>query len=123
MRGVKEREALIADYYKRVDAQDLDWVLALFADDAVYDRADASYVGIDAITRFYRGERKILGAHTLDSIASSEELVMVTGVFSGKGHDGSSKHIGFADAWQFNNTGQVARRRTYLALGSDYVKE
>ena len=116
-------EAIVTDYYSRVDSEDVDWVLALFAEDAVYDRADARYVGKDAITRFYRGERKILGAHRLETVTATERTVMVNGVFAGVGHDGSAKCVGFADVWEFADTGLIANRKTYLALGSGYVKE
>ena len=116
-------EFIVQEYYPRVDAEDVEWVIALFADDAVYHRADSSYVGKRAISSFYRGERKILGRHTLENIATDDDKVLVNGVFCGEGHDGSLKKVGFADVWQFDATGLVTHRQTYLAIGSGYVRE
>ena len=116
-------EPVVTEYYARVDAQDIEWVVALFADDAVYDRAGSNYIGKAAISAFYRGDRKIMGAHTLQTVASVENTVLVNGVFRGQGYDGSPKQIGFADAWRFNEDGLVSNRQTYLATGSSYVKD
>ena len=63
------------------------------------------------------------GAHRLETVTATEQTVMVNGVFAGVAHDGSARCAGFADVWEFADTGLVANRKTYLALGSGYVKE
>ncbi len=116
-------EQTVISYYDRVDAGDVDWVINLFSEDAVYDRASEVYASKAAIEQFYRSERKIEGRHTLTNVASCKDTVLVDGEFRGRGADGSLKKIGFADCWRFNNAGQVTRRNTYLAIGSDYVRD
>lgn len=114
----------IIQYYHDVDQQDIDAVLALFSDDAIYKRADAAYVGKNAIEHFYRNERMIRGAHTLDRTCDQPEAsrVLVTGEFRGRGADEAPRVVRFTDVWEFNATGQVGRRETYLALGQGYVR-
>ena len=116
-------EHIIREYYRRVDKGDLDWVLDLFADNSEYTRADACYASKAEIEAFYRRQRKIAGVHTLEHLYQSGETVIVDGCFDGKGADGSEKHVGFADFWQFDPDGRVANRRTYLALGSQVVRD
>jgi len=115
----------VSEYYPHIDDVDTDWVLGLFADDAVYYRADATYAGRSAIARFFREERKIRGRHTvermwLDTVSAS---VVVVGRFTGQGISGDARSVRFADVWQFNEAGLVSQRQTYLALGHEYVKQ
>jgi ketosteroid isomerase-like protein len=114
----------IAEYYCHIDHQDIDWVLALFASDAVYQRADVTYRGMDAISRFFRHERQIKGTHVLDRLCAIEEskLVFVTGTFTGHGAMGDARSVRFADVWEFNGHAQIRLRQTYLALGHEYVQ-
>jgi hypothetical protein len=101
----------------------VEWVIDLFADDGKYQRAEAIYSGKQAIADFYRGDRKIQGRHSLEHVVAEANTVIANGVFEGVGADGSPKKIGFADAWQFDSDGLVNSRKTYLAAGSDYVKD
>ena len=113
----------VADYYVDIDAGNIDAVLALFAPDSRYQRADACYEDKAAIERFYITERKIVGKHTIESFVSGENIIVVQGTFQGSGHDGSHRQIGFTDWWRFNDSGRVTERKTYHAAGSEYVKE
>lgn len=115
----------IQDYYPRVDACDFDWIVSLFAEDAIYERAEARYAGIDEIAHFFRVERQIRGRHVIADIWSDARarVVWATGLFDGKGALGDARRTRFADMWRFNENGLVERRETYLALGSDYVRE
>lgn len=114
---------LIREYYSKVDSGDLDWVLALFAEESEYLRADACYPDKRAITEFYRVDRKIVGVHTLNRLYESGDTVIVDGVFDGAGADGAEKHVSFADFWQFDAHHLVCSRKTYLAVGSNIVKD
>lgn len=114
---------IIREYYTRIDSGDLDWVLALFAEESEYQRADACYPNKRAITKFYRADRKIVGVHTLNGMYESGDTVIVDGVFDGTGTDGAEKHIGFADFWHFGTHDLVSCRKTYLAVGSEVVRD
>lgn len=115
----------IADYYPRIDAVDIDWVIDLFTADAVYERADARYEGIAALDHFFRVERQIRGVHIIDRLVSdpATRTVFATGVFEGRGAAGDTRRAGFADIWQFNEDGKVTKRESYLALGHAYVEK
>src|SRR5687768_15699343 len=95
-------EALIREYYRRIDAVDLDWVLALFAPDAVYERADATYEGSAAISKFFREDRQIRGEHEIDHIWCDGDSLVATGEFRGQGAAGDARNVRFADVWMFD---------------------
>lgn len=117
--GQKE---LIIEYYRRVDANDIEWVLALFSCDARYVRADAEYVTKEEIKKFYCYDRKIVGEHALTHVIAEGEVIVVDGIFKGVGVDGAEKSVGFMDLWVIQ-ANRARYRQTYLALGSSYIKE
>jgi ketosteroid isomerase-like protein len=108
-------------YYEKIDQQDVDWVIGIFARDSQYQRADSVYDGKDAIAQFYRTGRKIRGAHTVAGILNTGEQVVAHGKFTGFGSDGKVLDVGFCDIWTFKDSA-VSLRQTYLALGADFVK-
>jgi ketosteroid isomerase-like protein len=122
--GRFDGEGLIAEYYPHIDRVDTDWVLALFAPDAVYDRADRTYAGIEAIGRFFREERQIRGEHRVERLWAdpATRSVFVTGRFEGHGAAGDARSVGFADVWEFDAAGRVKHRQSYLSLGHAYVE-
>jgi ketosteroid isomerase-like protein len=115
---------IVVDYYPRIDRVETDWVLALFAPEAVYERADMTYQGLPAIDKFFRYDRQIRGTHIIEQLWSDEHsaTVFVTGRFEGQGANGDARGVKFADIWHFNGSGQVVRRQTYLGLGHAYVE-
>ncbi|MDT9598476.1 nuclear transport factor 2 family protein [Sphingosinicella sp. GR2756] len=115
-------EPLIREYYRRIDAVDVDWVVDLFAPDAVYERADATYDGIAAISKFFREDRQIRGEHVIDRIWTDGDSVAATGEFRGRGAAGDARNVRFADVWMFDADGRVRCRQSYLALGHAYVE-
>jgi steroid Delta-isomerase len=108
-------------YYQKVDAGDIEWVIDLFTDDAVYQRADCTYPGKQAIAEFYRNSRKIRGKHSVEGLVTEGDFVVAFGEFNGVGEQGQPKHVEFCDVWHFRGS-KVDHRRSYLALGNDYVK-
>lgn len=110
-------------YYSLVDSESIDEVLRLFSEDATYMRCESFYKGIAEIERFYKEERKIRGAHDIKYLWVVGKIGIVEGTFSGRGADANPKHVGFADFFTFNQDGKISDRRTYLQLGSNYVKE
>jgi ketosteroid isomerase-like protein len=113
---------IIKEYYPHIDAGDIDWVLALFSEQAVYMRADSEYSGMNEIEHFFKNERKITGLHKITDIHQHNNQVVVRGEFIGKGAKGDERRVGFSDFWLFHEDGLVERRETYLATGHKYVK-
>jgi nuclear transport factor 2 (NTF2) superfamily protein len=113
---------LIRKYYACIDGNDIDWVVSLFCEDAVYQRADSRYQGKESIARFFRQDRAIQGRHLVEALWSFDHQVICTGVFVGHGKVGDSRRVRFADFWYFNEAGLVLSRDTYLALGQEYIK-
>ena len=115
---------IVREYYPRIDGVETDWVIDLFAPEAVYERADATYTGRSAIDRFFRHERLIRGAHIIDDLWSDDatRTVFVTGRFEGCGAQGDARGVKFADVWQFDVVGKVTKRQTFLGLGHAYVE-
>ncbi|WP_430446759.1 nuclear transport factor 2 family protein [Sphingorhabdus contaminans] len=111
------RADLIADYYNRIDNHDLDAIIRLFAQDAVYRRADRQYAGKSRISRFFREERLIRGIHTVEAMWQVPGRVIVIGHFDGVGEHGDPRSLGFVDIWAFDASNAVTERRTYLATG------
>jgi hypothetical protein len=124
MRGMSSLSATIEEYYRRIDAVDIDWVIDLFRDDARYQRADAVYEGKGAIDDFFRSKRKIRGQHIIDGVSldSGKRTVIASGRFEGVGEAGDGRSVGFADFWRFDDGGKVMQRTTYLAVGHQIVE-
>jgi len=121
MDGRQLNEGVVRDYYRHIDQVDIDWVLALFAPDAVYERADATYAGIAAISRFFREERQIRGVHAIEHVWTDTDSVVALGEFRGVGAAGDARRVRFTDIWHFDGDERVQRRQTFLALGHGYV--
>ncbi|MBY8826201.1 nuclear transport factor 2 family protein [Sphingomonas colocasiae] len=121
MGTTQPRQGVIRDYYAHIDRVDLDWVLALFAADAVYERADATYSGISEISHFFREERQIRGVHDIEQLWADDDSVVALGEFRGVGAEGDARRVRFTDVWHFGADERVRRRQTFLALGHGYV--
>lgn len=107
------REA-VRSYYDRVDAADYEGLLALFADDVVYDRPGQDAIeGIDAMERFYREERPLSdGTHELHAVVVEGDTAAVQGRYTGRQGD-RRVAFGFADFHTVDDEGLIARRVTY----------
>lgn len=114
-------EQLLRNYYSWIDARDIDKVMSLFADNAVYNRAGEIYSGKQQIDEFFRYLRKLQGIHTIDGIFSNGINSFVVGDFQGVGDSNNPKQTGFIDHWKFNSEGLVIERKTALVEGSKYV--
>ena len=115
--------ATIKEYYQRIDANDTDWVVDLFADDAVYARANSRFEGKHSIENFFRNGRKIRGTHGIENACAVDNRVFAKGEFVGVGDAGDDRRVRFLDVWYFEPGGKVTLRETYLALGHEYVKD
>lgn len=121
MSGLRD---IIAGYYPAIDRSDVEQILRLFAEDAVYQRADVEYRHLPAIRKFFSEDRQIRGRHVIDGFWADEasRTVFVTGRFEGQGAAGDARSVGFADIWHFSDAELVSKRQTFLALGHSYVE-
>lgn len=105
----------VQEYYERVDAQDVEGLLALFAEDAWYERPGYErLLGRQALSAFYAGARVIeSGRHTIVRTVESGGCVAVEGQFSGRLKDGSDVSLRFADFFLLDG-GLICGRRTYF---------
>ncbi len=108
-------ETTVREYYRLVDADDVDGLLALFTEDAVYSRPGYPPMrGRAEMARFYSGERVIArGRHTLDQVVAHNQQIAVTGSFEGVLKDGSEASLRFADFFVFDGP-RIVRRDTYF---------
>lgn len=114
-------ESLLRNYYQWIDAKEIEKVMSLFAEDAVYNRAGELYRGKQQIDEFFRYLRKLEGVHTIDCIFTHGRNSFVVGDFKGVGDSNNPKQTGFIDHWKFNSAGLVSERKTALVEGSQYV--
>ncbi|MEV5593667.1 nuclear transport factor 2 family protein [Streptomyces sp. NPDC052496] len=104
-------------YYELVDAGQVEGLLALFSDDAVYRRPGYPALrGRAAMRAFYLNERVIShGRHELFAVIADGERVSVRGEFRGQLKDRSSVTVGFADFFTVGPDGLFTRRDTYFS--------
>jgi ketosteroid isomerase-like protein len=108
---------LAHELYRRVDAGDIDGLVAMFTEDAQYHRpgyppADG-HAGID---HFYRHERVIAsGVHTLEAVTVTGDEMGVRGTFVGAKHDGTPLSLRFADFFTLAADHRFARRETFFS--------
>lgn len=110
--------ALVREFYRLVDAGDLDGLAAAFAPDTVYVRPGyPPLTGRAAVDHFYRVDRVIAaGAHTLESVVVDGAEVAVRGSFTGRLRDGKPVAHRFAEFFTFTPGGLVATRETFFAV-------
>lgn len=109
----------IRAYYEYVDADAIDNLVELFAEDIVYERPGHPAIdGIVDFRRFYEEERPIGASdHTVDKLYVDGETVIVRGRFEGT-LAGETVAFGFADFHRFNDDGEIEHRWTYTNLGT-----
>lgn len=105
----------VQEYYERVDAQDVEGLLTLFAEDAWYERPGYDRLrGRSALSAFYSETRVIeSGRHTIGRTVQSGDCVAVEGQFSGRLKDGREVSLRFADFFLLDG-GLIRGRRTYF---------
>jgi ketosteroid isomerase-like protein len=113
-----EPTALTHEFYRLVDAGDLDGLAARFTEDASYARPGYPVLaGRAAIDHFYRYDRVIAsGRHTLESIVVSGHEIAVRGSFAGQLRDGSPVAHRFAEFFVIDTEGRITGRETFFAV-------
>lgn len=109
-------EDLVRSYYERVDADDVDGILALFSPDAVYRRPGYEPMrGRGELESFYRNERIIeRGTHTVTTVTEQLPRVAVSGEFTGMLKNGRQVTLEFADFFTIGSDDLFIRRDTYF---------
>ena len=109
-----EIREIITEYFRAVDAKDLDALFALFHDEIEYIRGSQHIVGMKAFQEFYHNARPIdSGEHILDHIYISPPESAVRGHFVGALKDGTEINIDFADFMRYQD-GKIIWRKTYF---------
>lgn len=113
---VEQIAAQVRRYYALVDDGDVQGVVGLFADRAVYERPGYDpIVGRDGLDAFYRGQRVIdTGRHTVVKLVVGSNDAAVEGEFRGTLKDGSEVDLRFADFFQLNEDLLFEVRNTYF---------
>ncbi|MFC3958010.1 nuclear transport factor 2 family protein [Halovivax cerinus] len=101
-------------YYDRVDANDVDGLLSLFAADIRYERPGQGVIeGRDELRTFYERDRPLEdGSHEIYEILVDGSSASVRGTFSGR-LDGDPVSFGFADHHRFDADGLITARYTF----------
>ncbi|MFP9191857.1 nuclear transport factor 2 family protein [Natronosalvus vescus] len=109
-------ESHIRRYYERVDAEDIEGLLELFAPDVTYYRPGQDVIDGKADLRAFYEEGRPLedGSHDLEMVLVDPDrrAVAVRGRFSGV-QGGESVEFGFADHHEFDANGLITTRHTY----------
>ena len=109
-------ERAVRTYYQLVDANDVDGVVAMFAEDAVYNRPGYDpLIGRRQIERFFRDQRVIeRGRHTVTEVVVSGSVVAVHGACSATLKSGRDLDLRFADFFVANASGAFQKRDTFF---------
>ncbi|MFB9904306.1 nuclear transport factor 2 family protein [Allokutzneria oryzae] len=112
----KRATAAVRTYYELVDAGDVEGVVGLFDDDAVYLRPGyAPLRGHAALRSFYRTDRVIAsGHHHLGEFVVAGRTVVVRAHFSGDLKNGSRVSLRFADFFEVSDDARFLRRETFF---------
>lgn len=92
-------EELVRRYYMLVDVGRTEDLLALFADDVVYERQGTPTIrGKAELRRFYSADRMIVsGRHDLEEVLPGKDWVAVRGTFCGTLKNGEWVELQFTD--------------------------
>lgn len=112
--GSIDPRGTLSTYYERIDADDVEGVLSLFADDIRYERPGRGTIeGIDELRTFYERDRPLEdGSHEVFEILVDGNSAAVRGEFAGR-LDGESVSFGFADHHEFDDEGLITNRYTF----------
>lgn len=109
-------------YYRLLDAQQFEVLLALYADNIVYNRCGTIISGMPELRQFFMNERGLRGIHTAHEIYELDREVIAKGSFVGKNPEGSLVVLQFAEFYYFDDEDKICRRESYLATGFEQTK-
>lgn len=109
------RCAAVSRYYREVDLGNIDEALAIFHDDAVYERSGLVLFGAQRIRHFFLHERNIAEArHRVDGIIVDGNQGAAWGELRGRTLDGSALETAWCDIFGFDGD-RVRYRRSYFS--------
>jgi ketosteroid isomerase-like protein len=113
--AMRSQRETVQEYFRCVDAGDVEALLAVFADDAVYERPGYPPLeGIARIRAFYEGERVIdHGAHDVEGIVVEGDHAAAWGSFRGVSRAGAALEERWSDVYRFAD-GRIVYRRSHF---------
>ena len=109
-------------YYRLLDEQQIDALLALYAGNIVYNRCGTMIEGMPALSEFFHNQRGIQGIHRVKDIITVERRVIVRGWFEGKTASDAPMELHFAEFYDFDDDDKICVRESYLATGFELTK-
>jgi ketosteroid isomerase-like protein len=105
----------IRSYFDAIDANDIERVLSLYADDVVYERPGYDAIdGKQQLRHFFVDERVIAsGRHRIDGVIVDGDRVSAWGSFAGLSRTGAELNERWCDVYEFRDA-LIARRCTYF---------
>lgn len=104
---------IVENYYRDIDAQDLEKVYQLFDDRIIYNRAGKVMREISELKDFYEADRKLVGRHEIKRIVGDDGVIISEGSFIGINGRGEEIDIKFCDVFDIEN-GKIKERTTYI---------
>ncbi|WP_410641723.1 nuclear transport factor 2 family protein [Amycolatopsis sp. lyj-346] len=103
-------------YYALVDSGDIDGLLALFHENASYQRPGyAALTGHAELRDFYRSQRIIAhGRHDIGRLVVAGHTVVVRASFAGVLKDGREVSVRFADFFELSDEARFLERETFF---------
>ncbi|MDU0294818.1 nuclear transport factor 2 family protein [Saccharothrix longispora] len=117
MTAAMTREAaLVHDFYRFVDSDDVPALVAMFTEDTTYHRPGyPPVVGQDGMSHFYTHQRVIkAGEHRVESVVLEGDQVAVRGSFEGVLRDGTRTSLRYADFFTLAADGRFSKRETFF---------
>ncbi|MEV1290457.1 nuclear transport factor 2 family protein [Micromonospora sp. NPDC049679] len=115
MADTEALRAVVRDYFAAIDANDIEKVLRLFHEGAVYERPGYEAIrGKDELRRFYTEKRVIAtGSHDVAGILVEGTQATAWGSFAGRSHARKPLEERWCDVYGFLGV-QIAYRRTHF---------
>lgn len=109
---------VIISCYARVDAGDVEGLVALFAPDVVYDRPGGpTLTGRAAVREFYLAQPPMRSRrHVLTTVLRERDGVAVHGRADRVHPDGTEDTVHFADFFTLSGAGLITYRRTFFFI-------
>ncbi len=104
---------IVENYYRDIDARDLEKVYQLFDEQIIYNRAGKVIRGISELKDFYETDRKLVGRHEIKRIIGDGSVVISEGSFIGTNGRDEEIDIKFCDVFDIEN-GKIKERTTYI---------
>jgi len=114
---VADKVEIIRSYYRLVDSGRVESAVALFAEEACYERPGTAPIrGRSALLRFLRGADSWTTEHRLLTAIVADDQVAVRGRVVGRTPQAENVDLGFAEFWTVTDVGEILRRVSYFFI-------